>query len=469
MSTHKTSRFPAWATSFGNQIIASLIVGILLGILALNMGGTPKEDPNWLMTTLDTIATTYVLLLRTAVIPLVFTAVVASIANLAQVTNAARLAFQTLIWFAITAFFSVLIGIFLGVITKPGANTGLTTPETYSGTTGSWLAFITSLVPSNFVGLSVGVKESAEGALSASPSFNVLQILVISIAVGIAALKVGEPAEAFLNFNRSALAIIQKILWWIIRLAPLGTLGLIGRAVYSYGWTSMGSLAKFVAVLYVGLALVFLVLYPLIVKMHGLSVKQYYSGVWPAVQLGFVSRSSIGTMPLTQTVTERNLGVPRAYASFAVPLGATTKMDGCAAVYPALAAIFVAQFYGIDLSISQYLLIVLVSVLGSTATAGTTGAVVMLTLTLSTLGLPLDGVGLLLAIDPIIDMGRTALNVAGQALVPAIVAKREGLLNETAYNAPRDHEGFTDESLTADSAPYTAADVSVGAGASVRA
>jgi sodium:dicarboxylate symporter family protein len=130
-----------------------------------------------------------------------------------------------------------------------------------------------------------------------------------------------------------------------------------------------------------------------------------------------------------------------------VPLGSTTKMDGCASVYPALAAIFVAQFYGVHLDISQYLLIILVSVLGSAATAGTTGAIVMLTLTLSTVGLPLDGVGLLLAIDPIIDMGRTALNVAGQALVPAIVSKREGILNEQLYNAPRGADGFVDQAL----------------------
>src|SRR5690606_16724266 len=140
------------------------------------------------------------------------------------------------------------------------------------------------------------------------------------------------------------------------------------------------------------------VVYPVLIKTHGLSIKQYFSGVWPAVQLAFVSRSSIGTLPLTQRVTERNLGVPRAYASFAVPLGATTKMDGCAAIYPAVAAVFVAQFFGIELNLSQYLLIVLVSVLGSAATAGTTGGVVMLTLTLSTIGLPLAGVGLLLAV-----------------------------------------------------------------------
>lgn len=106
-----------------------------------------------------------------------------------------------------------------------------------------------------------------------------------------------------------------------------------------------------------------------------------------------------------------------------------------------------AQFYGIDLNITHYLLIIMVSVLGSTATAGTTGATVMLTLTLSTLGLPLDGVGLLLAIDPIIDMGRTAVNVAGQALVALIVAKREGILNEDLYNAPRTEGGFVAEDV----------------------
>jgi len=138
-------------------------------------------------------------------------------------------------------------------------------------------------------------------------------------------------------------------------------------------------------------------------------------------------------LPVTEDVTERRLGVPQAYAAFAVPLGATTKMDGCAAIYPAISAIFVAQFYGIPLHLGDYGLIAFVSVIGSAATAGLTGATVMLTLTLSTLGLPLEGAGLLLAIDPILDMGRTAVNVAGQALVPTIVAKRAGILDEAAF------------------------------------
>jgi len=442
-------RLPRWATSFGVQIIAALIIGLGLGLVAKYTGST-EASPNGLGATLKIIGSSYVSLLQAAVVPLIFTAVVSSIANLRQVSNAAKLAWNTLLWFAITALIAVTIGIGLGVLLRPGAGTGLVADAAYAGRTGDWWAFLVGLFPKNFVGLGA-TTTVVDGAATTNVSFNVLQILVIAIAVGIAALKVGKSAEPFLNLNASALAVIQKVLWWIIRVAPLGTIGLIGNAVAVYGWDTMGSLGKFAITVYIGLVLVLFVVYPVLIKSHGLSVKQYFSGVWPAVQLGFVSRSSIGTLPLTQRVTERSLGVPREYASFAVPLGATTKMDGCAAIYPAIAAVFVAQFFGIQLDLTQYLLIVLVSVLGSAATAGTTGAVVMLTLTLSTLGLPLAGVGLLLAIDPIIDMGRTAVNVAGQALVPTIVAKRQGILDETLYNAPRTAQPFSDD--TAEAAP----------------
>ena len=445
-------QLPRWAGSFGFQIIAALVVGLGLGLLAKYTGST-KASPNGLGATLQTIGSSYVSLLQTAVVPLIFTAVVSSISNLREVSNAARLAWNTLLWFAITSLVAVLIGIGLGVLLQPGANTGISgETKEYAGKSGDWWAFLTGLFPKNFLGLGANSTVAESGAVTTAVSFNVLQILVIAIAVGIAALKVGKQAEPFLALNASALAVIQKVLWWIIRIAPLGTVGLIGNAVAVYGWDTIGSLGKFTVAIYAGLALVLFGVYPALVRSHGLSVKQYFSGVWPAVQLAFVSRSSIGTLPLTQRVAERNLGVPRAYASFAVPLGATTKMDGCAAIYPAIAAIFVAQFFGIELDVSQYLLIALVSVLGSAATAGTTGAVVMLTLTLSTLGLPLAGVGLLLAIDPILDMGRTAVNVAGQALVPAIVAKRQGILDETLYNAARSGDPFADDSPAAEAA-----------------
>ncbi|CAM3485759.1 dicarboxylate/amino acid:cation symporter [Nocardioides dubius] len=433
--------------SFGVQVLIGLALGVILGLIAREMGpdGTSADgviDPNWLTETLTTVGSTFVTLLRAVVPPLVFLAIVASIANLREVTGAARLAWKTLLWFAITALIAVVIGIVLGLVLKPGENAGVSADAAAApGSTGSWLDFLTGLVPANVL----GIQASAAGDGSIGISFNVLQILVVAIAVGIAALKVGEAAEPFLTVVRSALSIVQKVLWWIILLAPLATVGLLGKAVATYGWDALGSLSTYAVAIYAGLALVLLVVYPALLRLNGLSIKQFFTGAWPAISLAFVSRSSVGTMPVTKSVTERNLGVPSAYASFAVPLGATTKMDGCASIYPAISAIFVAQFFGLDLSFTDYLLIAFVSVIGSAATAGVTGATVMLTLTLSTLGLPLEGVGLLLAIDPILDMGRTAVNVAGQALVPAIVAKREGILDQDVYDAPRSGEAWRED------------------------
>ena len=453
---------------FGWQVLIGLVLGVILGLVAAQMGPVPGagedggDGPNWLTTTLQTIGSTFVTLLKALVPPLIFLAIITSIANLRNVTNAARLAGKTLLWFAITALIAVAIGIGLGAVTKPGENSGVSADSAAaSSTQGGWMDFLNGLVPSNFLGIAGSMSDDG----SVSLSFNVLQILVISIAVGIAVLSVGEKAEPFLKVTGSALEIVQKLLWWVIRLAPLGTVGLLGNAVASYGWEAIGQLGVFTLDVYVGMLIVLLVVYPVLLKVNGLSIGSFFRGVWPATSLGFVSRSSLGTMPMTQTVTER-MGVPRHYASFAIPLGATTKMDGCAAIYPSLAAIFVANFYGVPLGITDYLLIVLVSVLGSAATAGMTGATVMLTLTLSTLGLPLEGVGLLLAVDPILDMGRTALNVTGQSLVGVIVAKREKILDQGAYDAARrtsfqilqaeqaaEAEGTADAEAEAEAAP----------------
>ena len=424
--------------SFSIQILIALVLGLALGWVALTMGPTANGDDNWLTVVLDTIGSTFVTLLKALVPPLILTAIIASIANLRGVANAARLAGKTLLWFGITALASVIIGIVLGLVIQPGRNTSVSESAAKAPSTqGGWLDFIDQLVPGNFLGLSVSSHPvtgpgGALASVDTSVSFKALQLVVIALVVGIAALKVGKAAEPFLAFNASALAIVQKVLWWVILLAPIGTVGLIGRAIATYGWSSLTQLGTFALAIYAGLLIVLLVLYPVLLLAHGLSPRSYFRGAWPAIQLAFVSRSSLGTLPVTQRVTE-SLGVPREYAAFASPLAATTKMDGCAAICPAIAAIFVAQFFGVDLGPLDYLLIVVVSVIGSAATAGLTGAIVMLPLTLSTLGLPLAGVGLLLAIDPILDMGRTAVNVAGQVLVQIIVARREGILDEDEF------------------------------------
>lgn len=438
MAIPATTRNGRWP-SFGVQVLAGMAAGILLGLLARQMG-SDGAGPNWLAQVLHTVGQSFVQLLKALVPALVFTAIVGSIAALRELKNAAHLVVRTLLWFAITAFIAVSIGILLGVAIQPGLHTGVDAAAAVApAEKGSWLDFLTGLIPANLFGLAASTRE-ANGVLTTGLSFNVLQIIVAAIAIGTAAVRVGAAGEPFLAFNASALAIFRRLLRWVIALTPIGTAGLIGDAAVRYGWGSLSTLGWFVGAVYIGLVLVLFVVYPLLLAAHGLSPWRFFGAAWPAMQLGFVSRSSVGTLPVTEEVTEQALGVPRAYTAFAVPLGATTKMDGCAAIYPAISAIFVAQFFGLALHPSDYALIVIVSVIGSAATAGLTGATVMLTLTLSTLGLPLDGVGLLLAIDPILDMGRTAVNVAGQALVPVIVARRAGILDLDRYNGARADE-----------------------------
>lgn len=401
---------PFWA-----QILLGLVLGVALGWIARTW------SVDWLGTTLSEIGRIFVQLLRLAVAPLVFFAIAVSITNLRKVSNAARLAGQTLLWFLITSLIAVAIGITLGLITSPGSGSSLRPEDGWAPeNSGSWLDFLTGIIPNNII--------------EPFADLRVLQIVFLAVVTGLAALALGQKAAPVVTFGESVLELLQKALWWVIRLAPLGTLGLIGRSVNEYGWDLLGDYVAFTAAIYIGCLLVMFAVYPLLLRAFaGVSPLQYFRGTWPALQLAFVSRSSVGTMPVTQKVTER-LGVPREYASFAVPFGATTKMDGCAAIYPALAAIFIAEIFDVSLGIQEYILIVFVSVIGSAATAGMTGATVMTTLTLSTLGLPLEGVGLLLAIDPILDMIRTATNVAGQSAVPIIVAAREDILDREAYD-----------------------------------
>ncbi len=421
-------KIPFWA-----QIIAGLVLGVLLGWAARS------GDISWLATTLDQIGTIFIDLLKLAVAPLVFFAIVISITNLRNVHNAARLATRTLLWFMTTSLIAVALGLVIGLFTHPGTGTGISHGDAAKPKeSGSWLDFITGIVPKDII--------------TPFADLEVLQIVFMAVVVGVAALKLGEKAKPILTLGESVLSLLQKALWWVIRLAPIGTIGLIGTAIRENGWQLLGSYATFTADVYVGCALVLFGVYPLLLwGVAKVNPLQFFRGAWPAIQLAFVSRSSVGTMPLTQKVTER-LGVPKDYAAFAVPFGSTTKMDGCASIYPAIAAIFIGEFYGIDMGIKEYLLIVLVSVIGSAATAGLTGATVMLTLTLSTLGLPLQGVGLLLAIDPILDMMRTATNVAGQVVIPVLVSSREKLLDVAKFREAKSFslEDWDDDATASD-------------------
>jgi Na+/H+-dicarboxylate symporter len=413
---------------FGLITLGALLLGALLGFIAKN------SSVGWLAETLDTIGTLFTNLLQVTVIPLVFTAIVVGINSLRSLggpRTAARLGGKTLLWFAITSFIAVLIGIVLGLIFRPGTGVRVTPSEATvdrlaQRAQGDWWTFIKDLVPDNFI--------------AAFADGQVLQVVFLSLLIGIATYALGERAAPFVTFNQAVFDVIQKVLGWIIRLAPLGVLGLIGHAFATYGNQFVKPLFSLIGTVYLGAALILFVVYPVLLRVVGqVSPLRFFGKAWTALEFAFVSRSSGATLPLSRQ-TAVNLGVDPGYAGFAVPLGTTTKMDGCAALYPALATIFIANIFGVQLSFLQYVGIVLVAVFGALATAGTTGWFTMLTLTLATVNLPPEvtatGIAIVFGIDPILDMVRTATNVGGQITVPVLVARQENLLDDEVLNTP---------------------------------
>jgi Na+/H+-dicarboxylate symporter len=426
---------------FAVAVISSLVAGALLGILART------TDTAWLTQVLSKIGTVFTTLLQIAVIPLVFTAIVVginSLRNLGGGRTAARLGGKTVLWFAITSFIAVLIGIGVGKIFNPGsgglsAGVAATAKNTDRAAQsvdhwGSWDAFINGIVPQNF--------------FSAFSEGQTLQVLFLALIIGAAAYSLGDRAKPFVDFTRSAFEIIQRYLGWIVRLAPLGILGLIGAAVANYGDALFRPLLSTTVAVYVGCLLVLFVVYPILLRFVAkVSPRKFFGKAWTTIQFAFASQSSGATLPLTRQ-SAVNLGVDPAYAGFAAPLASATKMDGCAAVFPAIGAIFIANISGVSLSLGQYIGIVVVAVLGALATAGTTGWLTALTLTTTVIGLNPQqvalGLALIYSVNPIMDMMRTATNVAGQIAVPVIVARSEGLLSDEVLNTPSTPPLLTD-------------------------
>ena len=391
-------------------------IGFALGILA---GLILRERAEvWL----QPIGDLYLNLIRMVVAPLVLFTIASSIAKLGEGAGAVRLGVRTILWFALTSLLAVLVGFAFAHLINPGVGlSNLPLGEVKERVIPTPLEVLLGVVPTNpFKALTDG---------------KVLQIIFFSALVGVALVALGDRAANARRLVDEGAAIIFRITRWVIQLTPFGVFGLIGSVVGGYGWEALLPLIKFILAIYAACLFHILVVYSGLLKLHGLKVRAFFRGAFAAQQTAFATSSSLGTLPITLRQTVERLGVPQAYASFAVPLGANVKMDGCGAIYPAIAAIFIAQYFKIDLSLTQYILIGLTAVLGSLGTAGVPGtSIVMLTLTLSTAGLPLEGIGYIVAIDRIIDMMRTATNVTGQMLVPVLVAKEEGILDQDIYN-----------------------------------
>lgn len=365
----------------------------------------------------------YVTLIKMIAVPLVFFAVLHSVSSLHGVKDVAALGSRTFIWFAATAMLAVVVGLGVALATQPGLGVeGLTAPT-------GWhpkvlpepIKVLLDIVPANpFRALTEG---------------KILQVIFFAGLLGLAFVKIGEKSARLRALAGEANDAMIQVTRFVLEVTPFGTFGLIAALVGAYGFEKLLPLATFVGALYLACALQIVVVYGGLLLAHGLNPLKFFRAAFPAMQVAFTSSSSFAAMPIALRSVVRNMGVKEEYAAFAVPLGASIKMDGCGAIYPAMSAVFIAQYFHLDLQPAQYIIILLASVLGSFGTAGVPGtATVMVTLVLSSAGLPLEGIGYLVSIDRILDMMRTMTNVTGQMVVPVLVARERGILDLEVYN-----------------------------------
>jgi Na+/H+-dicarboxylate symporter len=430
-------RIPFW-----QRVLAGFVLGALAG-WALG-----PEAETWF----GPLGTLYINLIRMIAVPLVFFAVMNAVASLHGQKSVAALGGRTFAWFAATATLAVLVGLGIGWLLQPGAGiSGLQVDPGYvPKTLPRTVDVLLNIVPSNpFQALAgVAIGKDASGANAVVPgSSTVLQVIFFAGLVGFALVKLGERTAGLRRLAGEASDTMIQVTRFVLELTPIGTFGLIAGLVGAYGFEKLLPLGNFVFALYLACALQIVVVYGGLLLAHGLNPLKFFKGAAPGMQVAFVSSSSFAALPAAIRSVTHNLGVDRDYAAFAVPLGASIKMDGCGAIYPALTAMFVAQYFGLDLAPTQYLIILIASVLGSFGTAGVPGtAIVMVTLVLHAAGLPLEGIGYLVAIDRELDMMRTMTNVTGQMLVPVLVARETGLLDTAVYNAASTRVGIVDES-----------------------
>ena len=423
-------RIPFWA-----RVLTGFVAGILAG-WALGPSAEAWFGP---------LGDLYVVLIKMIAVPLVFFAVINAVASLHGQKSMAALGGRTFLWFAITAVFAVGVGLAVGTVLQPGMVQMplMVDPDYVPKDVPSVVQVLLNVVPANpFQALTgIGaVKNAAGETVLAAGKGSILPVIFFAGLIGFAIVKLGEKVALARQLAREASEISIQLTRFVLEMTPIGTFGLIASLVGAYGFEKLLPFGSFVLALYVACAIHILVVYSGLLMAHGLNPLKFFRGAAPGMQVAFVSSSSFASLPSSLRSVVHNLGVNKDYAAFAVPLGATIKMDGCGAIYPALCAVFIAQYSGIPLTSEQYLIVLIASVLGSFGTAGVPGtAVVMTTVVLSAAGLPLDVIGYLYAIDRVLDMMRTMTNVTGQMLVPVLVAKETGLLDREIYErAPTD-------------------------------
>ena len=417
--------------SLTTQILLAMVTGLVFGGLVnfLSNSMVLGESLQYLINDvlvdgiLSSVGKIFIHSLKLLVVPLVFISLVCGTCNPTGGANLGRIGGKTFFLYLFTTAVAVSLALLFGELIQPGANASLSSSQDYQVKEAPLLkdVFI-NIFPSN------PFKAMAEG--------NMLQVIVFSILLGVSIRLSGEKGEHVANTFHRWNVVIMKLVEVVMLIAPYGVFSLIAVLFAQKGFSFIGDLAKyFFTVVFVLLLHATGTLTLLLTLVGKLNPITFIGKMRPVLMFGFSTASSGATLPFTMKVVEEKLGVDNKVASFTVPLGATINMDGTA-IMQGVATAFIAQAYGIELGVGGYLTVILTAVLASVGTAAVPGAgMITLAMVLGQVGLPAEAIGLIIGVDRLLDMIRTAVNIMGDATVTCIVAKSEGLLDGEVFNA----------------------------------
>jgi len=394
------------------QIFIAFIVAVILGLIF----GKSIE-------VIKPLGDLFLRLIKFIIAPLILSTLVVGIASGGDPKQLGRIGLKTIVYYLVTTALAITIGLAVALAFSPGKGLDIeldpaqTADIAQAEETPGAIQTLLEIVPTN--------------PFEALATANVLQIIFFALFIGIGITLVGAKAKPVLTFFDGFSEVMYRITGIIMKFAPIGILGLVAPVVGAYGLSVLLPLLKVILAVLVACIAHMVLVYSSAVKVFAkMNPLRFFKGMTPAGIVAFSTASSAGTLPVTIKNVEENLGVPKKISSFVLPLGATINMDGTA-IYQGVSVVFIAQFFNLDLSIMQLLTVVLTTVLASIGTAGVPGAgLIMLTMVLSSVGLPLEGIALIAGIDRILDMLRTLVNIIGDASAAVVVAGSEKELKE---------------------------------------
>ena len=395
--------------SLAAWIFIALVLGCILGGILIAVPGGAAFSTRYI----KPIGTIFINLLKFIVVPIVLFSMVCGMISMKDIKKVGSIGWKTIVYYICTTVVALVIGLVLANIFKgsfPQLSTeGLGTWD--KATSADFMTTLVDIFPSNII--------------APFANASMLQIIVIALLIGAGIILAGEKGRPVAELFESLNEVFMKIMMFIIKISPIGVFCMMTWVVATQGPDILSALAKVLGVAYLGYILHAVIVYSVSVKaMGGMSPLKFFKGMIPAMVFAFSSTSSVATLPINKECVV-GLGASEEVSSFVLPLGATINMDGTA-VYMAVNTIFLATCYGMNLTVGQMLMVVLTATLASIGTAGVSGAgVVMLAMVLTSVGIPVEGILLIYGIDRLFDMGRTTINIVGDAACSIVVSKLE--------------------------------------------